>query len=118
MLQHVSLEVPAPEGDAFVEFCGLLGFEPIEAPPEIADYVRWVERSGTHIHVILTDPAAAAVPQLGHCAVVVDDFAATLERLRSAGHDVAEARELWGARRAFAMAPGGHRVELMASPPS
>ena len=118
MLQHVSLEVPAADGDAFVEFWRLLGFEQIEAPEEIADYVRWVERAGTHIHLILTEPEAAAVPQLGHCAVVVEDFDGTLERLRAAGHAVAEARELWGAPRAFALAPGGHRVELMASPPS
>jgi catechol 2,3-dioxygenase-like lactoylglutathione lyase family enzyme len=117
MLQHVSLEVPAPEGDASVEFWRLLGFESVEPPEAIADYVRWVERRETQIHLILTDPSAATVPGLGHCAVVVDDFGAALERLRAAGHDVAEARKLWGARRAFAVAPGGHRVELMASPP-
>ena len=118
MLQHVSLEVPSPDGDASVEFWRLLGFEPVEAPSEIADYVRWVERKGTQIHLILTDPASAAIPQLGHCAVVVEDFSETLDRLRAAGHEVAEARELWGAPRAFAMSPGGHRVELMASPPA
>lgn len=117
MLQHVSLEVPAPEGDASVGFWRLIGFEPIEAPPELAEYVRWVERSGTQIHLILTDPAAATVPQLGHCAVVVDDFDAAIEVLRDAGHEVDEARRLWDARRAFAIAPGGHRVELMESPP-
>lgn len=117
MLQHASLEVPAPEADASIEFWRLLGFEEIEAPIEIADYVRWVERAGTHIHLILTDPGAATVPAIGHCAVVVEDFDATLERLRAAGHEVTEARELWGAPRAFALAPGGHRVELMDSPP-
>jgi catechol 2,3-dioxygenase-like lactoylglutathione lyase family enzyme len=117
MLQHVSLEVPEPEGAASVDFWRLLGFEPVEAPGEIAGYVRWVERQGTQIHIILTDPAAATVPQLGHCAIVVEDFTSALERLRAAGHEVAEARELWGAPRAFALAPGGHRVELMASPP-
>ena len=42
---------------------------------------------------------------------------AALERIAAAGHEVAEARELWGARRAFAISPGGHRVELMAAPP-
>ena len=40
-----------------------------------------------------------------------------LERVSAAGIDVAESRELWGARRAFAVSPGGHRVELMESPP-
>lgn len=115
MLQHVSLEVPADEVEASVAFWRLLGFEPVAAPEPIAPYVSWVEREGTQIHLIETD--AAAVPALGHAAVVVEEFERTLEALREAGHEVEESRRLWGARRAFAVAPGGHRVELMASPP-
>ena len=115
MLQHVSLEVPAAQAAASVEFWALLGFERVEAPDPIAGYVAWVERGGTQIHLILTDEAT--VPTLGHAAVVVDDFGATLDRLSRAGHEVDEHRQLWGARRAFATAPGGHRVELMESPP-
>ena len=57
------------------------------------------------------------MPVLGHAAVVVDDFETTLGRVADAGHEVAEARQLWGARRAFAIGPGGHRVELMDAPP-
>jgi hypothetical protein len=49
--------------------------------------------------------------------IVVDDLDATLEALGEVGHGAGEKRQLWGARRAFAVAPGGHRVELMASPP-
>jgi hypothetical protein len=49
--------------------------------------------------------------------VVVDDFDATVASVRDAGFEVEDGRELWGASRAFALAPGGHRVELMASPP-
>jgi len=40
-----------------------------------------------------------------------------VERLRGAGFKVEDARRLWGADRAFAIGPGGHRVELMAAPP-
>jgi hypothetical protein len=39
------------------------------------------------------------------------------QRLRDAGFQVEDTRQLWGADRAFAIAPGGHRVELMAEPP-
>jgi catechol 2,3-dioxygenase-like lactoylglutathione lyase family enzyme len=117
VLQHVSLEVPAPEAEACAAFWRLLGFKRVEAPEEIAEYVVWVERDGTQIHLILTDPAHTTVPKLGHAAVVVEDFDATLESLRAAGHEVDESRRLWGARRAFAVGPGGHRVELMESPP-
>ena len=38
-------------------------------------------------------------------------------RLREAGFEVEESRQLWGRRRAFAIGPGGHRVELMEAPP-
>jgi catechol 2,3-dioxygenase-like lactoylglutathione lyase family enzyme len=116
MLQHVSLEVPPAEAEASVAFWRLLGFEPVDAPEPIADFVTWVQRGGTQIHLLHTDEAT--VPALGHAAVVVDDFDGVLTALAEAGHEVQETRELWGARRAFAVAPGGHRVELMASPPA
>ena len=115
MLQHVSLEIPPAEAEAAVAFWGLLGFEPVDSPEALGGYVTWVEREGTQIHLIHTD--AATVPVLGHAAVVVDDFDAALAALTRAGHEVSETRELWGARRAFAIGPAGHRVELMESPP-
>lgn len=115
MLQHVSIEIPPDQSEAAVAFWGLLGFEAVESPEPLGGYVTWVERAGTQIHLILTD--GATVPVLGHAAVVVDDFAGALEALAGAGHELEEARQLWGARRAFAIAPGGHRVELMESPP-
>jgi catechol 2,3-dioxygenase-like lactoylglutathione lyase family enzyme len=115
VLQHVSIEIPPDQAEAAIEFWGLLGFEPVDSPEPLGGYVTWVERAGTQIHLIHTD--GATVPVLGHTAVVVDDFAGTLERVAAAGHEVEEARQLWGARRAFAIGPGGHRVELMESPP-
>ena len=115
MLQHVSIEVPATDAERAVEFWRLVGFEPVDAPEPIARYVTWIERRGTQIHLILTD--SPTVPLLGHAAVVVDEFARTLARLREAGFEVEESDPLWGAQRAFAITPGGHRVELMASPP-
>lgn len=115
MLQHVSVEIDPNEVEAAVEFWALLGFERVEAPEALGGRVTWVERAGTQIHMIHTD--AATVPVMGHAAVVVDEFEPTLRRIAEAGHEVAETRRLWGARRAFAIAPGGHRVELMELPP-
>ena len=103
VLQHVSIEVPQDQVARTIEFWGLLGFEQEAAPEPIAPYVTWLAREGTQIHLIHTDEAT--VPPLGHAAVVAPDF------------EVGDARELWGASRAFAIAPAGHRVELMASPP-
>ena len=118
MLQHVSIEVPELEVERTVEFWGLVGFRRVEPPEPIAPFVTWLEREGTQIHLIHTD--AATAPVLGHAAVVVEEFEATLTRVAEAGHEVEETRQLWGARRAFAVGPGGHRVELMefAPPPA
>jgi catechol 2,3-dioxygenase-like lactoylglutathione lyase family enzyme len=116
VLHHVSLEVPPQAVERSVEFWGLLGFERIEAPEPIAQFVTWFEGGDSQIHLIQsTDPT---VPRAGHAAVVAVDFQATFDRLREAGFEVEEARELWGERRAFATAPGGHLVELMAAPPA
>jgi hypothetical protein len=115
VLQHVSLEVPPDQVLRTVEFWSLLGFQPTKAPEPIAPFVTWLQRDGTQIHLIHTEDATA--PQLGHSAVVVEDFDAGVERLRDAGFEFEEAQELWGARRGFAIAPGDHKVELMASPP-
>ena len=131
MLHHVSLEVPPDQVERSVEFWGLLGFERIAAPEPIAPFVTWFERTPpatracfaadaahqhtTQIHLI--QAPEATIPQLGHAAVVAEDFQETFDRLKEAGFEVDEAKELWGERRAFARAPGGHLVELMAAPP-
>ncbi len=115
MLQHVSLEVPPDQTERMLEFWRIVGFEEVEAPEALGDSVRWLERTGTQIHLILTEGYTA--PVLGHAAVVVPEHAATKEALREAGFQVDDAGQLWGADRAFAIAPGGHRVELMAAPP-
>ena len=115
VLHHVSLEVSPEHAERSVEFWQALGFAPVAPPPEIAPYVSWFAREGTHIHLISTpDPT---VPLIGHAAVVAEDFDATVRRLQAAGFEVEPARELWGERRAVTTAPGGHRVELMAAPP-
>jgi catechol 2,3-dioxygenase-like lactoylglutathione lyase family enzyme len=133
VLHHVSLEVPPDQIERSAEFWELLGFERIDAPEPIAGFVSWFEQSQrtthaafatkaahqqtpTQIHLLhSTDPT---VPRAGHAAVVAGDFQTTVERLREAGFEVDETRALWGERRAFARAPGGHLVELMAAPPA
>ena len=115
MLHHVSIEVPPDEGDRMVEFWGLLGFGEVDSPEALGGSVRWLEHDGTQIHLILTE--GGTVPVLGHAAVVAPDFEATMKGLADAGFEVEETRELWGERRAFAIGPAGHRVELMGAPP-
>ncbi|MDP9189579.1 MAG: hypothetical protein M3O25_10050 [Actinomycetota bacterium] len=115
MLQHVAIEVAPDEVERSLEFWSLVGFEQVDSPPPLGDSVRWLEREETQIHLLLTD--ARTAPLQGHPAIVVPDHAAAKQRLRQAGFEVEDTRRLWGADRAFAIAPGGHRVELMAAPP-
>lgn len=116
MLHHVSLEIPPSDADRFCELLGLIGFERIEAPEALGGGIPWFERAGTQVHLIVTEGATA--PVLGHAAFAVDDWDATIERVEDAGFEVEPTRELWGEARSFVLAPGGHRIELMAAPPA
>jgi catechol 2,3-dioxygenase-like lactoylglutathione lyase family enzyme len=115
VLHHVSLEVKPDDVSRTVELLGLLGFEQVPAPPSIARYVTWLEAGGTQVHLIHSPQPTT--PVLGHPAVVTPQFEEATAALRDAGFEVEEADELWGERRAFALMPGGQRVELMAAPP-
>jgi catechol 2,3-dioxygenase-like lactoylglutathione lyase family enzyme len=115
MLHHVGVEVAPEDVERASELFELLGFARVEPPPTLAQFT-WLEREGTQVHLM---PGRSPVaPPRGHLAVVVPAFEATLASLREAGFEVESAREHWGAPRARVLAPGGHRVELMAAPPT
>jgi catechol 2,3-dioxygenase-like lactoylglutathione lyase family enzyme len=114
-LQHAAIETHPRDADPLVAFFALLGFGEVEPPESLRGRTRWVQRGATQVHLLLTgDPV---VPPSGHVAVVAPDYEATVAALRAAGHEVTDRAQHWGAPRAFATAPGGHRVELMAAPP-
>jgi catechol 2,3-dioxygenase-like lactoylglutathione lyase family enzyme len=114
MLHHVGIEVRPAEIERTVELFTLLGFERVEPPPTLAEFT-WLERGGTQVHLMPEE--SPTVPSPGHLAIVAPDFEGTIARLREHGFEVEPRREHWGAPRALATAPGGHRVELMAAPP-
>ncbi|HET7507266.1 MAG TPA: VOC family protein [Solirubrobacterales bacterium] len=115
MLHHVGIEVAPADIEDAVGFFELLGFQRVE-PPETLREFTWVEREGTQVHLMPEEEPT--VPSPGHLAVVVDDFDSTVARVREAGFEIERKREHWGQPRALAIAPGGHRVELMAAPPA
>ena len=115
MLQHVSLEVRPELVDDCVAFWKLLGFERMTPPPLLRDRFTWVQRNGTHIHLMPFDDPVTTVR--GHAAVVAPDYERTLAALRDAGFDPEPRREHWGAPRSFVRDPAGHRVEVMSAPP-
>lgn len=116
MLHHVSIEVHPDDAERVLEFLGLIGYEPVAAPEEIAEYVDWVEREGTQVHLIETPEPAKQL--LGHPAFVAPDYETTIAALADAGFEFEPSRELWGEPRGFATLPGGQKVELMAAPPT
>ena len=115
MLQHVSLEVREEDVRPCVGFWERRGFSEIEPPPTLRRFT-WVERGGTHIHLIPTEQPA--IPRSGHAAVVVEDFDAAVAALEQGGFSPEPTEQAWGVPRAFVLDPAGHRVELMASPPA
>lgn len=115
MLQHVGIEIAPRDVERAVEFFTLLGFARVEPPPALADGFTWLERSGTQVHLMHEE--SPSVPPRGHLAVVTPDLEATVAHLREHGFETRPGRAHWGAPRAHAIAPGGHSVELMATPP-
>jgi catechol 2,3-dioxygenase-like lactoylglutathione lyase family enzyme len=115
VLHHVGIEVAPGEIEATVAFFELLGFARVE-PPETLREFTWLGRARTQVHLMPQEEPT--VPSPGHLAVVVDDFDGTVARVREAGFEVEPKREHWGEPRALAVAPGGHRVELMAASPA
>ncbi len=116
MIHHVALETRRADVAAAVAFWALLGFTRVEPPPSLAARAAWVqEPGGTQVHLLYAE-APVAAPE-GHVALVLADYEAALARLRAAGVAVDERTRHWGAARSVVIAPGGHRVELMASAP-
>jgi hypothetical protein len=115
VLHHVSLEIRPDDLERTVELFEIVGFQRVEAPAPIAEYVVWLERDATQVHLIQT-PEPTVMP-LGHPAFVPPDYDAAVIALRGADFEVEESRELWGERRAFATLPGGQKLEIMAAPP-
>lgn len=115
MLHHVGIEVRPAENARTIELFELLGFEQVEPPQTLREFT-WLERDGTQIHLMPSE--SPTVPPRGHTAVAVADFDRAFAALQEHGFEVERRREHWGAPRALTFTPDGHRVELMARPPS
>ena len=116
VLHHVSLEVAPDVSEDECRFLTAVGFFEVPVPEALGGGYAWFESNGTQIHLMHTDDPV--VPARGHVAMVAPDLDATVERLRAAGFEVRPGRELWGEKRAKAVSPAGHKVELMAASPT
>ena len=105
MIQHVAIELREEHADACVRFWVLLGFEQVTPPPALAQRTAWVQRAGTQVHLLFAEDPV--IPSLGHVAVLVEDYDATLSALREAGFEPQPRTEHWGCTALLRPLPGG-----------
>jgi catechol 2,3-dioxygenase-like lactoylglutathione lyase family enzyme len=116
-IQHVALETRREDVDGCVAFYALLGFAEVPVPDQRLAYeARFLQGGPTQIHLLFTDDPV--IPPAAHHAIVVDDYAGTLDRLRDAGFTPRERERYWGSPRSKLEDPAGHLVELMEYSPA
>jgi hypothetical protein len=113
VLQHVAIEVAPGDLGRSIEFFECLDFERVDPPAALAADFTWLQREGAQIHLI--HEQRPTVPARAHFALLTEELEATLGRLARPGFSARAGRRHWGQPRAHAIAPGGHRVELIGS---
>jgi len=112
-IDHVQLAMPAGREEDAVEFYdGLLGIPQVPKPPHLAARGGcWFERGSLKIHLGVDadfHPARKA-----HPALLVDDLAGLVERLRTDGVTIRDDEPLDGYDRVYVDDPFGNRIELL-----
>ncbi len=112
-IDHVQLAMPAGrEHEAVAFYEGLLGVTQVAKPPPLA--VRggcWFERGNLKIHLGVDADFRPA--RKAHPALLVDDLAGLVERLRAARVPIRDDEPLEGYDRVYADDPFGNRIELL-----
>ena len=108
----MNVVVPPGGTDAALSFWGgVIGLRRVDKPAVLDPSGAWLEVDAqTQIHVAERDgrPHPSA-----HVALVVDDFAALMERLAAAGAEFTPGEDLFGGGRGFTRDPAGNRIELL-----
>lgn len=112
-LDHVQLAMPAGAEDRAVAFYeGLLGLPQVAKPPHLAARGGcWFEDGGVKLHIGVDPDFHPA--RKAHPALLVDDLAALVATLRSAGVPVTEGAPLEGYDRVDVEDPFANRIELL-----
>ena len=111
-LQHANVVIPkgaTEECAAFYEH--VLGLRRIPKPAALDPAGAWFDIDG-FAQVHLSERDGERHPD-SHFALLVDDFAATLERLARNGSGWTEQEAVFGGRRGFTRDPAGNRIELL-----
>ena len=113
-IDHVQLSMPAgEEHKARAFYVDLLGFTEVPKPAELVKRGGvWFEQGAVKLHLGVEENFHAL--KKAHPALIVDDLAAFVLRLQTAGHEVDTLQPpLDGFRRAHVLDPFGNRLEIM-----
>ena len=112
-IEHVQLAMPAGGEEAARAFYfGLLGLPEVPKPAHLAARGGcWFEDADLKLHLGVDADFRPA--RKAHPALLIDDLAGLLGRLRAAGVPVVDDEPLEGFARAYVDDPFGNRIELM-----
>lgn len=113
-IDHVQLAMPAGEEEkARAFFAGLLGFNEIPKPPELAKRGGvWFQAGNVQLHLGVEADFRPA--RKAHPAFLVEDLAGWIAQIQQAGYETDTSQPpLDGYRRAHISDPFGNRIELM-----
>ena len=111
-LDHVTVTAPEELADEVVVwYRDVLGLVQVDKPPGARDAGVWLQAGEQQVHVSI---APQNPPESAHFCLVVDDFGAAVESLRSAGCHIEQARVITDRRRFFTRDPAGNKVEISA----
>ena len=113
-IDHVQIAMPAGEEDqARAFYMDRLGFTEIPKPPDLAKRGGvWFQAGSVQLH--LGVEAEFRPARKAHPAFLVDDLAALIANVQSAGFETDTSQPLLdGYKRAHVFDPFGNRIELM-----
>ena len=110
-IDHVNITTPEELQDEVVQWYEeMLGLPRLEPPDDIVPPAVWFKAGAQQIHISI-DPHNP--PKEAHFGIVVDDFAAMVDRLRAGGCHIEQASEIPGRHRCYTRDPAGNRVEIV-----
>jgi catechol 2,3-dioxygenase-like lactoylglutathione lyase family enzyme len=113
-LDHIQLSIPPQAEDAARAFyADILGFVEVPKPAELAGRGgAWFEQGSVRLHLGI-EPDFHPLKK-AHPALLTDDLAALVARVRDSGYQVDDTQPpLDGYHRAHIFDPFGNRIELM-----
>jgi len=112
-LHHVQLAMPrGREDDARSFYVGVLGFEEVPKPENLAGNGGvWFRSGAADVHLGVEDDFRPA--RKAHPAFLVEDLAGLVKRCEGAGYAVTCNEPLPGYDRGYVADPFGNRIELL-----